>query len=753
MIVSTKFKCTIFSLSLALATSFVSDAPLAQEAKTEKTTFDDHIKAVFAQRCASCHNPNKRSADLDVTNFTNLMQGGASGSVIEPGDPDFSRLFDLVTHSDEPKMPPSNKIPDAEIELIQKWIEGGALENMGSTAMVKKKVGVAMAKNPLIRPEVVAVPPRLSLQPSVHTSNEGVVASIATSPWAPLAAVAGQQQVFLYNTQTLQLNGVLPFPEGTVNVVKFSRNGQLLMAAGGKPGASGKVVLWDVASGERLSVIGDEFDSILAADISADHSQVAIGGSARTVKVYSTLDGKLLFEMTKHTEWVTSIEFSPDGVLLATGDRNGGLFVWEAMTGREYLTLKGHTATITTVSWRGDSNVLASGSKDTTIRTWEMNNGSQIKSWNGHGGGTQSIEFTRDGRILSAGRDRVTKLWDQAGKQLKAFPATPDMALSVSWCDETARAIAGDYSGALRVWQESDAAQLAAWTSNPPTLEMRLSSAQSVLQQKSAELKPQQESLNAVSTQVTQVETALAEAKKIQAAAAEAVNGLNTKIKSANVAKTETDKLREQLNGKLARANEAKPLISEALRNLTEAAAKLTDNQVIGQQAEALAAELKQIDTNIAALNEQLAGIQSKISETDTQLAAASDKMQQAQKELNAANENVAAGEAKLKPLVEQKQKVAATVSEIAAAVEAAKAETARWQGEIDFVNLMKQLQEQLESAQSVVQQRATGLDEANAQLTSAQAAVDAATQSKNEAENQVNGILEKMHQAKQIDK
>ena len=35
------------------------------------------------------------------------------------------------------------------------------------------------------------------------------------------------------------------------------------------------------------------------------------------VRVYSTADGELMFEIKKHTDWITNIEFSPDGVLLA----------------------------------------------------------------------------------------------------------------------------------------------------------------------------------------------------------------------------------------------------------------------------------------------------------------------------------------------------------------------------------------------------------------------------------------------------
>ena len=65
-----------------------------QEASSEKTTFDDHIKPILAQRCSACHNPNKLSSDLDVTNFTNLMQGGGSGAAIEAGDAGSGRRVD-----------------------------------------------------------------------------------------------------------------------------------------------------------------------------------------------------------------------------------------------------------------------------------------------------------------------------------------------------------------------------------------------------------------------------------------------------------------------------------------------------------------------------------------------------------------------------------------------------------------------------------------------------------------------------------
>src|SRR5262249_36093147 len=205
---------------------------------------------------------------------------------------------------------------------------------------------------------------KLSLDPAVRLGRANAITALAASPWAPLVAVGSPRQVLLYNTDTLDLIGVLPFPEGTPNVLRFSRNGSLLLAGGGHAGKSGKVVLWSVTTGERIFAVGDELDAVLAADLSADQTQIALGGSSKMIRIYSTRDGQLLHEIKKHTDWVTALEYSPDGVLLASGDRNGGLFVWEAFTAREYFSLRGHTGMVTEVGWRDDSHRLGPPAPD-----------------------------------------------------------------------------------------------------------------------------------------------------------------------------------------------------------------------------------------------------------------------------------------------------------------------------------------------------------------------------------------------------
>ena len=134
-----------------------------EDAKEAKVTWDDQVSAVFRQRCVTCHNVNKKSGGLDISTYTNLMLGGSSGDVLEPGDAGSSYLFLLITHESEPFMPPnSDPIPANEISLVEKWINQGMPENAGSKVMVAKKPKFEMTLDPNAtgKPET---PPMLSL--------------------------------------------------------------------------------------------------------------------------------------------------------------------------------------------------------------------------------------------------------------------------------------------------------------------------------------------------------------------------------------------------------------------------------------------------------------------------------------------------------------------------------------------------------------------------------------------------------------
>lgn len=550
--------------------AFAQDAP--------KINFDEHIRPIFREHCFSCHNLDKAKADLAVDSFAGLMKGGASGQVVVPGDLDASRLWSLVSHKESPQMPPGqDKLAEKKLNLIRDWILGGALENSGSTAKIAKRPSIdlkasAGGKKPE-GPPPMPEPGKLSRQPPITTARAAASTALAASPWAPLVAVAGQKQVSLYHSDSRELLGVLPFPEGTPHVLKFSRSGSLLLVGGGRGASQGLVKVFDVKTGELVFQVGDELDAVLAADINENHTLIALAGPQKVVRVYSTADGALAYDLRKHTDWVYAIEFSPDGVLLATADRSGGMFVWESDTGREYQNLKGHTGPITDISWRVDSNLLASASEDTTIRLWELENGGQVKGWGAHGGGAWSVDFLPDGRLVSFGRDRQAKLWDGNGGQQRAFDAMNDIGLEVAATHDMARLIAGDFSGEIRVWNMADGKLEGNLAANPPTLQAR-----------AAELAPRLAQAEQAAQQGTTELAALQQAATSAAAAAKAA------AEKAAASNADADKAEAQ------KAAEAQAAADKAVADKSAAVKPLQD------AAAALAAESARLQQEIATI-------------------------------------------------------------------------------------------------------------------------------------------------------
>jgi mono/diheme cytochrome c family protein len=695
-------------LSSVLVVLLLASHVQAQE-KAKKITYDDHVQAIFRAKCASCHNPDKKSGGLDLTNYTNLMLGGSSGDVVDPGSAEDSYLYMLITHESEPAMPPNSpKLGDDVIGTIASWLDGGALENSGSKPVASKpKVNLKMELPAGQRPAVAPLPPHLTLEPIMVTKRSGPAYSIATSPWAPLIAISGQQQILLYDSQKLELTGVLPYPEGIAQILKFSRSGSLLLAGGGIDGASGKVVVFDVTTGERVIEVGDELDTVLAADISSDQGLIALGGPQKIVRVYSTVDGSLVYEIRKHTDWVYSLEFSPDSVLLATGDRAGGLYVWEAYTGREYLTLKGHTQAVTGVSWRTDSNVVASCSEDVTARLWEMENGQEIKKWNAHGVGTQSIEYTRDGRLVTCGRDKTTKLWDQNGAQQRAFPAFTDIALSCSFCDESSRVIAGDWTGEIRVWNAADGVQVGNLTANPVRLEARLTEANEQLKIATAENLKRTAAYNAVATASKAYETQLAAKKnEIVAGTAKAVETTALITSSKTKLDGETAKLvaATAITGRLEKAV---PLIGESLAHANKAIAAAGDDKELKDVAAKLLAvhgkrkvELEKGKTDIVAATAAVTALNTE----NANYVAALAKLVADGKTLQAAVDGLTQLLATSK---ENEGKAKATVDEYTPQFVAAQAAQKRWTEEQAFATKIAELVSQKKAALAVVGEKA----------------------------------------------
>ena len=443
----------------------------------DKITYDDHIFPIFESKCLNCHNPDKKKGDLDLSTYTGTMAGSSGGKIALSGDGGTSKLFTVAVHTEEPVMPPEgDKIAKKDAELIRTWIDGGLLENKGSKAKKRPKPAFTLGSIPTgKRPEgPPPMPQDLLLEPVVTPTRSTVVADMDASPWAPLIAITGQRQILLYHSDTFELIGVLPFPKGNPETISFHPSGKYLIAGGGIGGKSGTTVTWDITNGREMMTMGNEFDSVLAADLRADLGGIALGGPSRLIKLWDTQEGEQIKSIKKHTDWVTALAYSPDGVLLATGGRGSGVQIWEAASGNEFHSLRGHQKAIVDIKWRADSNLVATASEDGTIRFWDMNQGKEVKKGTASGGGILALDYARNGKLISSTRDGRVQLWKADLTLEKQSQPFPEMITEVAFSHDGARYFTADWNGKIEAWNTLDFKKIGELSTTPPSVENRI---------------------------------------------------------------------------------------------------------------------------------------------------------------------------------------------------------------------------------------------------------------------------------------
>ena len=426
----------------------------AQTGETNEVTFDQ-VQPVFKKHCVGCHGVERERGDLNLASIEGVKAGSASGPVAVAGKPEESLLYSLPAHLETPRMPPGKaKIPQRELDLIRGWIEGGMLERRAKSVAVdasSKPKQLPSPKTPAASEQSKQAQVQSRIATVTPLSRKTAITALAVNPQNGLVAVSGQRQVLLFKESGEQPAVAFAFPEGEVFALRFSRDGEWLLAGGGIGGESGKVIAFEVASGRRLFEVGNESDVVLTLDITPDRNLVALGGPGRLVKVYRTSDGELVATLRKHTDWILSVAFSPDGLMLASSDRFGGLEVWEARTGKPFHSLRGHTGAVNAIAWSSDSERLVSGGHDGLLRIWDMHYGTPLKHWNAQVGGVLTTALAESGLIIAGGRNKRVAVYDAFG-QLQREWRLADEAVELAVFQDGLRAITGDAAGNVSAW-------------------------------------------------------------------------------------------------------------------------------------------------------------------------------------------------------------------------------------------------------------------------------------------------------------
>ncbi len=90
-------------------------------------SFAFDIQPIFTQDCIRCHGG---AGGLSLDSYSKVIEGGISGAIVIPGNPDQSLLVRRLDGTEPPTMPADGPpLTAPEIGRIRQWILEGALNN------------------------------------------------------------------------------------------------------------------------------------------------------------------------------------------------------------------------------------------------------------------------------------------------------------------------------------------------------------------------------------------------------------------------------------------------------------------------------------------------------------------------------------------------------------------------------------------------------------------------------------------------
>jgi WD40 repeat protein len=247
---------------------------------------------------------------------------------------------------------------------------------------------------------------------------------LAWSPDAKTIALAGFKEVRLLDPTNAAMTSLKGAADG-VRAVAFSKDGEMLAAAGGLPGRSGEVQIWNVH------------------------------------------DRKLMHSIKGHSDCIYGVAFSPDGKVLATSSYDKLIKLWDLASEKEIRTLKDHIDAVYALAFTPDGKRLVSGAADRTVKVWNVETGERLYTLSEPQDGINTIALDPTGKyVAAAGLDKTIRIWslgEKSGKLENSLIAHEDAILKLTWSPDGKRLASSSADKSVAVYSVPDLTQVASY--------------------------------------------------------------------------------------------------------------------------------------------------------------------------------------------------------------------------------------------------------------------------------------------------
>jgi WD40 repeat protein/mono/diheme cytochrome c family protein len=385
--------------TLLLATTAFVSAKEEPEDPSKPLSYFKKVRPILQANCQGCHQPAKAKGGYVMTDFALLLKGGESvekgETAIVPRDPDKSLLVKQITPANgEAEMPPK-KAPLAEKDLatIRRWIAEGAIDDTPANA--KQRVSAE-------HPPVYVRPP--------------LVTSLDISPDGSLLAVAGFHEVLLWKSDGSQLLARLIGLSDRIQTVRFSPDGKLLAASGGRPAQMGELQVWEVESRKLKASIPFGFDTVYGVNWSPDGKLLSFGCPDNTLRAVSAETGQQVLQQTSHSDWVLDTIFTHKGEQLVSVGRDMSAKLTDVATQRFIDNISSITpgalrGGLHSVARHSERDEFLVGGSDGVPQAYRIvrkvqrrigDNALCIRKWPAMEGRIYAVDFAPDGKSFAA---------------------------------------------------------------------------------------------------------------------------------------------------------------------------------------------------------------------------------------------------------------------------------------------------------------------------------------------------------------
>lgn len=106
--------------------TWAEDSLTTELSTSQLEFFEKQVRPLLVERCYECHSAKEKNGGLLLDSREGVMTGGDSGAAVVPGKPKESRLVEAIKYSNPNlQMPPKGKLTEAEILVLEKWVELG----------------------------------------------------------------------------------------------------------------------------------------------------------------------------------------------------------------------------------------------------------------------------------------------------------------------------------------------------------------------------------------------------------------------------------------------------------------------------------------------------------------------------------------------------------------------------------------------------------------------------------------------------